>query len=105
MFSFCLITAVCIYSTEQGQRLREVADICLSIGEKNWKRDEWNAVFVRSKTNGPGCFTLAGVVITRESAMQAWAALVSALLVFAELARSSKNAELDLGAINTTQIR
>ncbi|XP_055344544.1 uncharacterized protein LOC129592513 isoform X2 [Paramacrobiotus metropolitanus] len=101
--SFCTVLVVCAYSYEQGQRLSKVATICLRNGENKWQTDEWNDMYHRGERCERAYFTIAGVTVTRESVMQICAALVSTLLVFAELARGPTNAEAGSSAINVTE--
>ncbi|XP_055344610.1 uncharacterized protein LOC129592568 [Paramacrobiotus metropolitanus] len=104
IFSFCALTSICAFSTEQGQKLANVAEMCLRIGEKQWTNDEWTATYLRGKQSEPCCYTAGGVVIMREGAVQACAALISTLLVFAELAGGGKSEGAGKGGANTTQV-
>ncbi|XP_055330838.1 uncharacterized protein LOC129583145 [Paramacrobiotus metropolitanus] len=99
-----VLTCVCVYSSEQGKKLSEVADKCFQLGETKWKREEWTTMYVRRRREETNCFTVAGVSVTRESAFQATAA--SALLVFAELASGKTSADSGTGSpVNVTHAR
>ncbi|XP_055344539.1 uncharacterized protein LOC129592508 [Paramacrobiotus metropolitanus] len=103
-FYLSLLGAACVYSTEQGAQMFSVARKCCHIGKTAWKRNEWMAVFTNDATDELRCFSLAGVTVTRDSAFQTAATLVSALLVFAELASGNRT---DCGKTtlhNTTQV-
>ncbi|XP_055354800.1 uncharacterized protein LOC129600343 [Paramacrobiotus metropolitanus] len=86
----CIFSTVYMYSSKQGVEMAEVADICFSMGKFKWKKEEWIALYASAKQREPACFTVAGVIITRENAFQVGAALISTLLVFAELANGNK---------------
>ncbi|XP_055344623.1 uncharacterized protein LOC129592581 [Paramacrobiotus metropolitanus] len=99
----CILVTVYIYSTEQGVEMAEVADICFGLGKVKWKKEEWLALYSSAKQRKLVCFTVAGVMITRESAFQMGAALISTLFVFAELASGNKCQEVPAKPVNCNQ--
>ncbi|XP_055343682.1 uncharacterized protein LOC129591860 [Paramacrobiotus metropolitanus] len=65
------MTSLCAHSSEQGQKMMQAVDVSLQIESSiDFKREDWVAVCFQRGEKNPPCFTIAGVVVTRENAFQ-----------------------------------